>query len=343
MSEREFAELLVRAACAGVLVLMGILHASNGRGLGVQRLAAMFELSTAGYVIISSPVGYAHLGAATPVFQIMATFNSVLFWWLATALFDDDFRWKVWRFIPAVFLLATYIWRFVDPESAARILVHQTLIVLMMGHAIWLALQHRNDDLIELRRRFRVVFAAAVGAMGLAIAAGELMVGFDAPPTWLTQLHAFGLAALVFAFGVWLLKPRDVFGGALEPVDALSQKGPDLADQHDLDRLQALMESGVYREDGLTVAALAEKVGVPEHRLRKLINGALGYRNFSAFLNSWRIEEAKTLLADPAQARRQILQIALDLGYGSVASFNRAFKAGVGETPTAFRRAALGS
>ena len=104
----------------------------------------------------------------------------------------------------------------------------------------------------------------------------------------------------------------------------------------------ALMDDGVYREEGLSVASLAEKVGVPEHQLRKLINGALGFRNFSSFLNARRIEDAKAELANGDNARKQILQIALDLGYGSIAPFNRAFKLATGQTPTEYRKSALG-
>jgi AraC-like DNA-binding protein len=72
-----------------------------------------------------------------------------------------------------------------------------------------------------------------------------------------------------------------------------------------------------------------------------VINQQLGYRNFAAFLNEYRVGAAKEALRDPAQARRQVLQIALDLGYGSIAPFNRAFRAATGVTPTAFRRDAL--
>ncbi|NYZ16807.1 AraC family transcriptional regulator, partial [Azospirillum sp. RWY-5-1] len=96
------------------------------------------------------------------------------------------------------------------------------------------------------------------------------------------------------------------------------------------------------RNTGLTVGALAAQVGVPEYRLRRLINGRLGHRNFAAFLNAHRLEAAATRLADAAQARTPVLTIALDLGYGSIGPFNRAFRARFGTTPTEHRRAALG-
>lgn len=75
--------------------------------------------------------------------------------------------------------------------------------------------------------------------------------------------------------------------------------------------------------------------------MRALINRRLGYRNFSAFLNAHRIAEAKALLADPAKVHLPVLTIAMDLGYGSLAPFNRAFREANAQTPTDFRRAAI--
>jgi AraC-like DNA-binding protein len=102
------------------------------------------------------------------------------------------------------------------------------------------------------------------------------------------------------------------------------------------------MAAGVWRREGLTIGDLAAEVGVPEHRLRPLINDHLGFRNFAAFVNAHRIEAAKTLLGDPAQARQTVAAIAFDLGFGSLGPFNRAFKEVAGITPTQWRRQALG-
>ena len=110
------------------------------------------------------------------------------------------------------------------------------------------------------------------------------------------------------------------------------------------DRLLALMQvEKVYRQEGLTIARLARTLDLPEYRLRRVINQQLGYRNFNAFLNAFRIEDACRVLADPAQERLPILNLALDLGYGSQGPFNRAFRAKTGHTPTEYRRIRLGT
>ena len=92
-----------------------------------------------------------------------------------------------------------------------------------------------------------------------------------------------------------------------------------------------------HRDERLTIAALAAQLGEQEYRLRRLINGRLGYRNFPAFLNSFRLAEVKAALADPAQAEVPILTIALDAGFGSLGPFNRAFREDEGMTPSSWR------
>ncbi|MFZ3007486.1 MAG: helix-turn-helix domain-containing protein, partial [Phenylobacterium sp.] len=87
--------------------------------------------------------------------------------------------------------------------------------------------------------------------------------------------------------------------------------------------------------------ALAHSLGAPEHRLRKAINQGLGFRNFNAYLNSFRIAETLAALADPEQAEVPILTLALDAGFNSLGPFNRAFRAATDMTPTAYRRQAL--
>ena len=103
-------------------------------------------------------------------------------------------------------------------------------------------------------------------------------------------------------------------------------------------RLDQLMrEERLYRLETLSIGSLALKLGVPEYRLRRLINQRLGHRNFAAFLNQWRIGEAKAALLDPSQKEVPISTIALDAGFQSLGPFNRAFRAETGLTPTAFR------
>ena len=95
-------------------------------------------------------------------------------------------------------------------------------------------------------------------------------------------------------------------------------------------------EERLYRQEGLTLDALARQLGQGEAALRALINQELGYRNFNDFLHHYRLQEAAARLV---AEDRPVLSIALECGYGSIGPFNRAFKQRFGVTPTAYRAA----
>ncbi len=93
-----------------------------------------------------------------------------------------------------------------------------------------------------------------------------------------------------------------------------------------------------YLEAGLSIDMLASQLTIPAHRLRYLINQSLGYENFSSYVNSHRIKSIKQALSDPSQAHLPILTIALDNGFTSLPSFNRAFRKFENVTPSAYRK-----
>ncbi len=116
----------------------------------------------------------------------------------------------------------------------------------------------------------------------------------------------------------------------------------DPAEDRLADALHRLMTAErAYRDEDLGIAQLAARLAVPEYRLRRLINQRLGHRNFNAYINGFRLQEALAALADPAKRERPVLSIALEAGFQSIGPFNRAFKAATGLTPTEFRRQKL--
>jgi AraC-like DNA-binding protein len=143
----------------------------------------------------------------------------------------------------------------------------------------------------------------------------------------------------VIAWSVLRSAGEDLFPGPSVAADAPQtpvRGEPDGRLLRDLERLMTVER--VYRLESLTIGSLSSTLGVPEYRLRRTINQGLGYRNFPAFLNRYRLEDAKAALADPAQSGVPVLTIAMDAGFQSLPPFNRAFKAETGLTPTQYRR-----
>jgi AraC-like DNA-binding protein len=162
-------------------------------------------------------------------------------------------------------------------------------------------------------------------------------------------INAIVLVGLFFLFSLRLAKDRFTLGAPQVGLAPSLADGPRPAPPATgqeaalLEALRKLMEDDkAYREDALSITSLSQHLGVQEYRLRRLINGQLGHRNFSAFVNGYRLTEVTAALADPSQAEVPILTIALDAGFGSIGPFNRAFKAHTGLTPTEYRRARLG-
>src|SRR6185503_13627999 len=113
------------------------------------------------------------------------------------------------------------------------------------------------------------------------------------------------IAALAVGLVAWAIDLKPMWFAAEppapKPLAGAGEASP--AERQMLGALRQAIESEqAYRQNGLTIAALAAQVGVPEHALRKLINQRLGHRNFNAFLNQYRIAEVRAALADPAKA-----------------------------------------
>ncbi len=342
------ADILIRYPAIGVLALMGALAIRDGRGSRAVLLAAITCFSCAAVLLTSAPPSLQLPFPLHVVLRLIDTTAIPLAWWLGLALFDDDFRpgWLEWGgMLLIVGLLA--VWRlgslgltgfmpgWLDP-------VIDVLSFAVIGHVVWAAFAGRAEDLVERRRRVRFWFALAIaGGTLVTVLTDNMFRGPDAETASLILAAVIG--ALAFWGALWLLRLEPLRLRFEQPAEAVpAAPSVDPRDAPTYRRLLQLMETEqTYLEAGLTIGALAGKVGVPEHQLRALINGALGHRNFSSFLNGYRLAHAKADLSDPEKARIPILTIALDSGFSSLAPFNRAFRAAEGVTPSEFRAARL--
>lgn len=98
---------------------------------------------------------------------------------------------------------------------------------------------------------------------------------------------------------------------------------------------------GLWRDPDLTAASLARALGTNGNYLARAFNEGLG-ANFNAVINRRRVQEVQRWLADPGDTRA-ILTMAMDAGFRSKASFNRAFADFAGMTPTEARAGRLKS
>lgn len=98
-----------------------------------------------------------------------------------------------------------------------------------------------------------------------------------------------------------------------------------------------IIDDELYFESDLTLSKLSDLLGESTQKISSIIN-QYAKRNFNDFINYYRVQGAKKMLLDPDNEKFTISSIAFDTGFGSLSSFNSAFKKFEGITPSNFRK-----
>jgi len=342
-------DIALRGATVALLL---VLAASLFRGFGTVlagRLAAAFAVGSAAHAVSYSIGATALVSFWHAPLIALSTGNVVVFWLFTRALFDEAFRLRWWHAlvwaVVAAFSFVNCMW--IAPASGARLSIIAVNLVALgfIALAVTQTIASWPADLVERRRGVRVFIVSAAAIYGGINAVLQILMPGGQPVELVNTVNSAVLAGVVAAISYAMMR---VDGADLFP--AASQLAPvtiapaltvaeDTRDQKLIDALMRLMgDERIYRHDNITIGTLATKLGIPEYKLRRLINQRLGYRNFNVFLNNHRIEEAKAALSDPTQAEVPVITIAMDAGFQSLGPFNRAFKAITGVTPTEYRR-----
>jgi AraC-like DNA-binding protein len=128
------------------------------------------------------------------------------------------------------------------------------------------------------------------------------------------------------------------FGGrmsALEPLVDTPSPADDAA-RALAAALEAKLRAGLLRDADLTLTSAAAAVEAAPGEVSRALLAAHG-KSFSEFLQALRVEEAKRLIEDPAEARTSMEAIGLLAGFGSRSGFYKAFSEHVGMSPAAWR------
>ncbi|MES2042082.1 MAG: helix-turn-helix domain-containing protein [Pseudomonadota bacterium] len=305
--------------------------------------------------------------SATPWFEVMvprlwqaplvaiSVANAVLFWVFVQALFDDDYVLRLWHVLAWFAVAALSALNCAVVAGSGSIIapltmgVQRAIPLIFAALAALAAARNWRTDLVEQRRRLRafIVIAGSIYTVLLLIARLSSPQGRLVGSTAMADVLVLLLIIAIVTFRMLKLGHLDLF-----PLPAVSPKERHVLQAHPLpvtasdageDKLvivlQKLMQDEQhYRSEDLTLVSLASKMQIPEYRLRKLINQQLGYRNFNAYINAFRLDEARAALSDPARRDLPVLTIALTSGFQSIGPFNRAFKAATGLTPTEYRK-----
>jgi AraC-like DNA-binding protein len=153
--------------------------------------------------------------------------------------------------------------------------------------------------------------------------------------------HYYLIEVLVVFFIYWIAfvgyyRTKVVYVQPQKTVSASSNSIP-VEEMHTYAGLieMALEKDKLYRDPDLTVSKLAAHI----HSSPKLISAVMNQylnKGFSECINAYRVEEVKERLLDRQYSHLTISGIALESGFNSQATFQRAFKNSTGMSPKEF-------
>lgn len=283
-----------------------------------------------------------------PHYLFVITFlggNSLLgiFWLVSLCLFSDHIKINYWHYaigasplcLPVALLLCDWLYPLAPPTVSGVKYLVMAIELSLICHALLITLKYWRGDLIQQRRFLRAALISFVGIYLLLVIVLEQIIKVEGD--WLTQIESTVLASLMTFINFYLMQMREL---SLFPANAVMTKVPLRAQRSaEVERiLSAMTEKSIYQQEGLTITALAKILNMYEYKLRNVINGELGYRNFNDFLNEYRIKEVTAKLQNSQYASMAILNLALDSGFRSLSCFNKAFKDKHHLTPSEFRK-----
>jgi AraC-like DNA-binding protein len=357
----EDLDALARGAGVGIALLLGAIFWRARPRSQFAWVGLLWSAGVIGYLLWGHSAGLSWPLRVRFALVPLTLMSPFFFWAIVRMVFEDDFQlraihWVYFALIEVAGLAQFLLWLSAPAWVLAGLNYgHQLPSLALVVHAIWVVWRGRSTDLVESRARLRLLMLGAVGVTALVLLAAILYIPVRNRPVPVNLAEGVALLLASLTFAALLLRfdpellPRGVLGAqGKQPIVHANNGGSAIQTSLDLDasglaRLEALMtREEIWRETGLTIGTLAVRAGIPEYRLRRLINQRLGFRNFIAYLNEYRLAAAAMQLADVGKIRTPVLTIALDLGWGSIGPFNRAFRARFGTTPTEFRRGQLG-
>ncbi|MCF7560985.1 helix-turn-helix transcriptional regulator [Sabulilitoribacter multivorans] len=97
-----------------------------------------------------------------------------------------------------------------------------------------------------------------------------------------------------------------------------------------------IVKNKLYLNPLLSMETITDELGISKSHFSKLINTYSNY-NFSDFVNSLRVEQAKKFLSKGEFSEYTIVAIGLECGFNSKSTFYSAFKKFTSETPSSYR------
>lgn len=134
----------------------------------------------------------------------------------------------------------------------------------------------------------------------------------------------------------------EIFKGQVKLVDPIglfkyksSALTPSFSLELKEDLLSLLNKDKIYKESGISLDLLSEKLGTSRHNTSQVINEHFNM-NFYELMNKFRIDEAVELIKNEKDNNLTIIDIAYKVGFNNKVTFNKSFKKALSVTPSEY-------
>jgi len=224
---------------------------------------------------------------------------------------DRRFRWKDMLHFCSLFV------GFWMPAWLALILV---IIYLYLSHRLIQNFYRRLRPILMDRPRF------AFRRLDRAL----LLLGLSCGLSLFNYIFLFAIVFVLIGMAAEAILKSDTDVQLSMPTDRSDarEKGRGLNEVVAANRL--------YEDAELTLTSLAVKLSIHPHDLSRIINVGLE-KNFSDFINEFRVREVARKMSEAAYDRLTLLGIAYESGFNSERTFQRVFKELTGKTPSEYK------
>jgi len=205
----------------------------------------------------------------------------------------------------------------------------------------WIGREHSNADRVDLAWLSHA--GAAIIGLALIWLSSDILATIIGPLSYMTNFWFYAVSGVVV---LWLAlqflarsdrrfpKPDAQSADISSKADPSEAQKPSVPARLALAAVEArVREGGWHFDQDLTLGELARRLGTNSSTLSAALN-AREEVNFTSFINGLRVDAVcDQLRRVETGANPNLLDLALDCGFGSKATFNRAFKRHTGLSP----------
>lgn len=236
--------------------------------------------------------------------------------------------------------VSIYLQYYINLYLISNTLIYYLLVFVYSGLIIYKIIEHRKkikeqfSELSEIKLNWVVL----VVALTFAYTVWDIYLFFNRVYIDFQDYYLLFKFIYIFLFGIFAFRQKEVY---VEDETVDEQEIDINPEDVVFNKIISCMEDEkMYLYQNLCLKDIAKAVNIHKNVLSKIINSRLNM-NFFAWVNSYRIQEAKRLLESRENDKYTIDAIGELSGFKSKSAFYPQFKANTGKTPMEYRNMKL--